>query len=186
MSEQELLQLIDALKLNADVINDNSVLFSDFMKDWLEIHRSKIQKSTYEGYYKVVYNYITPYFSMLGKKLTEITTEDIERYYSYQILRGLSGSTVLKHHANIRKALAYAKKKHFIRYNPAMDAELPKKEIYIHTFYTPNEIEVLLKSMADTKIFLPVLISSLLGLRRSEIVALQWDCVDLKNSTVSL
>ncbi|RPF43359.1 site-specific recombinase XerD [Hydrogenoanaerobacterium saccharovorans] len=184
MSDQELLKLLDCLKLNIDVINDNSVLFGDYMKDWLEIHKVKIQKSTYEGYYKVIHNYISPYFLKTGKKVNQITTEDIEKYYSFQISKGLSANTVLKHHANIRKALSYAKKKHIIRYNPAIDAELPKKDVYIHTYYTPDEIKELLKIVANTKLFIPVLISSLLGLRRSEIVALQWDCIDLKNNTI--
>lgn len=56
-----------------------------------------------------------------------------------------------------------------------------RKEIVIPTTEEVNEI---IEASKGTDLYLPILFGALLGMRRSEVCALTWDDIDLKNKTV--
>jgi integrase len=180
----ELMQ--ERIKLQQYAKNNNHILFGTFMENWLEIHRVKIQDTTYSGYQSIIKKYISPYFNAREIFLDELTPETIQKYYSYQLSKGLSSNTVLKHHANIRTALDYAFKHNMIPYNTADKVELPKKEKYIAQYYTVDEINQLLLMFKNTRMYTPVLIASTLGLRRSEVLGLQWDSIDFEQRRITI
>lgn len=96
---------------------------------------------------------------------------------------GLKGNTILRYHANIRKSLEYAVKCELIITNPADKIEKPKKEQFIATYYNRSELNELFFAIKNTPIKLPVLITALYGLRRSETLGLKWD-IDFENKTI--
>lgn len=49
------------------------ILFTDYMKQWLESVKPSIQLTTYSGYRDNVCSIIVPYFEPLGLKLREVT-----------------------------------------------------------------------------------------------------------------
>mgnify|MGYP001002771978 CR=1 FL=1 len=59
----------------------NHVLFGKYMENWLEIHRVKIQDTTYSGYQSIIKKYISPYFNSRGVYLDNLTPEAIQKYY---------------------------------------------------------------------------------------------------------
>lgn len=58
-----------------------------------------------------------------------------------------------------------------------------KQEVSIPT---EDHMKLIISSVKDTELYLPVLFASLLGLRRSEICALTWDNIDLESKTVKI
>ena len=100
--------------------------------------------------------------------------------------RNISGNTVAHYHANIHKALDDAVRLKLIPHNPASDVERPKKDNFVASYYTADELMEMFPIFAGTKMELPVLLAAYYGLRRSEVVGLKWSAIDLVNKTITI
>ena len=105
------------------------VLFAEFIRDWLYMMRSKVEPSTYSAYVVNVEKSIIPFF-----QARNCTIQDLERhpkhiqdYYQSMLDAGLSSTTVISRHANVRKCLQYAFQIGLIKSNPADRVEKPRK-----------------------------------------------------------
>lgn len=177
---------IENAKLKPNV--NNNISFADHMLMWLEHHRPNIDETTYDAYSLVLNKHIVPYFKERGIMLYNITSQDIQQYYDYKIASGLSANTVLKHHANIHKALNYACRQGKIQSNPASSThvELPRKQQFVASFYSPTEVTQLFEVAKGTSIYTPILLTGMLGLRRSEALGLKWSSINFDMGTVHI
>ena len=92
------------------------------------------------------------YFSQWGTKLNEINVLDIEMFYAHEKnTRNISGNTVAHYHANIHKALVDAVRLKLISHNPASDVERPKKDNFVASYYTADELMEMFPIFAGTK-----------------------------------
>ena len=163
------------------------MLFSDYLEFWLQWKRKSWEEITYSGYCQNVRSWIGPYFAKRKVRLNEITVLDIEMFYTHEInKRGISGNTVLHYHANIRKALSDAAKLKLIPYNPAAEVERPKKDNFVASYYSADELMEVLPIFANTKMELPVMLAAFYGLRRSEVIGLQWSAIDFERKIVTI
>ncbi len=203
---QDLLQYHDAVKsalgyaveigwLNrnpAEQINpctdEAPILFTDFILEWLEMMKNKVELTTYAAYASGINSSIVPYF--LDKKYT---LQDIEKhpkyiqdYYQSMLNSGLTANTVIHRHANIRKCLQYAFQIGLIKSNPADRIERPRKEKYVAEVYNQQELEKLFEAVKGDPLELGVILASFYGLRRSEVVGLKWDAIDFERKTISI
>lgn len=163
------------------------VLFVDFYWQWLQEHKKDIEPRTYLEYEKIYNKHIKPYFCENGIFLRNLTSEDIQEYYSVKIL-SLSPNTVLKHHANIYSCLKYAKSREFIDVNPMENVKRPKSVKYIASYYTVDQLMNLFKiaKISKSNIYTEIILAGMLGLRRSEIVALKWSSIDFVKQTITI
>lgn len=161
--------------------------FAEFLLDWLELHKTKVQTSTYNGYHHMVHKYIYPYFKSKSIKLENLKPMDIERYYAY-IMKSttLSTNTIIKHHQVIHKCLDYALKNNYIPNNPCDKVDKPQQTFTEYSFLEKEDIDKLIECVKGHKIEIPIYFAIYYGLRRSEILGLTWDCVDLKNDTIKI
>ena len=167
------------------VANGNSVkdiLFTDYMKQWLEKMRLQIRPTTYSGYEDNVYGVIIPYFKPMKLKLTEVTPKHIQDFYTKQRQR-VKGSTVKSYHANIHKAFKDARKLQLIDSNPMECVDPPKKEPYHGQTYTVEEAQKILELVSDTIFEIPIIMMLFYGLRREEAIGLKWHNIDFENNT---
>lgn len=165
---------------------NQDVLFSDYMIQWLDIIADSIEPNTYESYRAMINRYVVPYFSAKKIKLQDLEPQHIQTFYNGQIKNGLSANTVIKQHANIRKALQHAVKMNMIPYNPADKVTLPKKNAYHASFYTSEQINVLLTAFKDEPLYPTVMLTAFYGFRRSEVLGLKWKHVDFKAGTITV
>ena len=164
-----------------------NMLFSNYLEFWLQWKRKSWEEVTYSGYCQNVRSWIAPYFSARKVRLNEITVLDIEMFYTHEInKRGVSGNTVLHYHANIRKALSDAVKLKLIPYNPAAEVERPKKDNFVASYYSADELMEVLPIFANTKMELPVMLAAFYGLRRSDVIGLQWSAIDFERKIVTI
>lgn len=98
----------------------------------------------------------------------------------------LTANTVIHHHGIIRKCLDYAFKMNCIASNLADKVQRPKKEQFIGSFYNETELNMLFEKSKDDPLELIILITAFYGLRRSEVLGLQWDSFDFKNKTIAI
>ena len=126
---------------------------------------------------------MTDYFGNRDITLQDIKPKHIQDFYSHLLEEGLSGNTVKHYHANIRKALQYAMRTDIIPSNPADKVELPKIQKYNPSFYSSDEVKVLLSEVVGTKLEIPVMIDCFYDFRRSEVIGLKWSAIDFEKKT---
>ncbi|VUG03787.1 MULTISPECIES: tyrosine-type recombinase/integrase [Paenibacillus] len=168
-------------------IKEAELLFTDFMLQWLEMMKHQIELTTYASYSRAVKNRIVPHFKEKEILLKDLQPKHIQEFYQYELkTRGVKPNTVIRIHANVRKALQYAFKTGLISSNPADKIERPKKNTFIASFYDSEEIKVLVETIKGDPIELAVQLAAFYGLRRSEVVGLKWDAIDFKNKSISI
>jgi len=129
---------------NEKQIENEDILFCDFIVRWLEYVKQKVRGNTYEAYTIAANAHVIPYFNKLGTKLGELLPIHIEQYYMDKMTDGLSRSTIAKHNTVIHGSLKFAVKKlRILKYNPADSADLPPKgeDVFIGKAYSAEQVE---------------------------------------------
>ena len=124
---------------------------------------------------------------MLGHVvLTKLRPEQISAAYAKALAEGrrdgkggLSPRTVQHMHRILRQALEQAVRWNMLARNPADVVDPPKVERKRMKALDPAETARLLQALRPTRMFVPIMIGVLCGLRRGEITALKWRSVDL-------
>ena len=168
-----------------EAMQKGDILFTDFLLKWLRVAKSTVKLTTYASYEMMATKIIIPYFQILNIKLKELTTEDIQDFYSAQLER-VSANTVIHYHAVIHRALKYAVKIKTIQSNPAVNVERPRKEKFIGSFYDKKEINTLFDIIQSHPLEVAIKLAAFYGLRREEIIGLKWTAIDFENNTLTI
>lgn len=168
-----------------EAMQKGDILFTDFLLKWLRVAKSTVKLTTYASYEMMATRIIIPYFETLNIKLKELTTEDIQEFYSAQLER-VSANTVIHYHAVIHRALKYAVKIKTIQSNPAVNVERPRKEKFIGSFYDKKEINTLFDIIQGHPLEVAIKLAAFYGLRREEIIGLKWTAIDFENNTLTI
>lgn len=182
-AEKMLREKLEDLEKNNITIGKEP-LYSDFIIEWLNV--LQLKQNTFETYEYSIKKHIVPYFEEKKLKLKDITPQHIQKLYKLKLDNGLSPNTVLKIHANIHKSLDYALKNNLIAYNPSDRVTLPKKQKYKGKMYSVAEVQTLFSVIIGDPIEPAVVLASILGLRRSEVLGLKWDVVDFNSGCISI
>ena len=168
--------------------NEVSILFTDFMLEWLEMMKQCVEETTMASYTCSVKKRIVPYFLEKRYTLTEIEENPkyIQDYYQSELDKGLSANTVIHRHANIRKALQYAFQIGLIKSNPADRVERPKKNKFVASYYNKEELDTLFKVSKGDPMELAIILAAFYGLRRSEVIGLKWSAIDFERKTITI
>lgn len=168
-------------------ITNSEILFSDFIRYWLEVVKNKVDIVTYQGYESNANANVIPYFDNNKIKLQGITKNHLQEYFDYKIKQGRSdgkpyAATSIKQFKNIiNQSLKLAVKKDLIPSNPCQFVELPKIQRYESKYYTANQIKDLLAAVKGDPLEPLIKITVLYGLRRSEVLGIKWDSIDFES-----
>ena len=117
---------------------------------------------------------------LMSKNIEDITQEDVQNAINAEVLKGISPKTV----RNIHGLLSSVMKQ--FRPNFALNTTLPKKQKTTIQIPDKDEVNKILEYIKDTELEIPILLTSGLGLRRSELCALQWKDIDFKKQTLRI
>lgn len=180
------LKLFELDKVQGVSPSPEKLTLADYLTYWVEDYKPMIcEYTTLYGYKVIINNHIIPHIGKI--MLRNLRVDDINRYFSILSNEGLSNNTIKKHYNLLKSALSQAVREDKIYFN-VMDKIAPpkttKKEV---SFYTAEELAVLL-DVIKTKpaLDIAVNISAFTGLRREEMLGLKWDCVDFKNSILTI
>lgn len=182
-----------ALYENNDLPLTSEILFYEYILLWLNEAKIKVDEVTFLHYQEMVNAHILPYFRNINIKLIDVNRSVLQKYFieKYENGRidgkgGLS-STTLKHHRNIiNQTLSLAVKNNLILSNPCQYVTMPKSERYNYDFYNLDEINCLLSSIKDERLFPLYFVTISFGLRRSEVLGIKWDSIDLENKKLTI
>jgi len=167
----------------------------EWLREWLKLIEDKnLSPSTLRGYRDIVEHHLIPALgSILLAKLQPI---HLEQYYAKALREGrkdrkaktlgasLKAQSVLHHHRILHRALAHAEKLDLIPRNPARRVEPPRPDHHEPATLSPEDARRSLDVLRGTYLYIPTLLAIATGMRRSEILGLRWQDVDLKAGTV--
>ena len=106
-----------------------NIFFTDYLKNWLNSIKSRLQPSTVRGYSTNIEKTVIPYFEPKKFLLTELKARHIQEFYTYCLTeKKANPNTVIRYHANIRKCLQTALKQELVLSNQADLVDKPKKK----------------------------------------------------------
>jgi len=101
--------------------------------------------------------------------------------------KSVSPNTVTKHLRHVSKSLDNAVKQNIIAFNPIKRIDMPKKIKFTGAkHYNEQQIEQLLECSKGDPLELIILLTIFYGLRRSEVLGLKWDAIDMENNTITI
>ena len=174
-------------------IVQTDALFSDYVRVWLEHIARSVDAVTLQGYKTLSDTHILPYFDESGTKLSKLDHQTIQRYMDtkHQSGRrdgkgGLSPRSLRLHKNIIAQTLDLAVRNKLIQSNPCQFVVLPQCTRYESTFYTESQLNTMFSALKDDPILPMLRITAWYGLRRSELLGLQWDSIDLERKTMTI
>ena len=131
------------------------------------------------------------YFENKGKKIFDLTREDMQEYIDYLISLGRSNSTVSRSTASIKNLYRYLINKNLVEENIAENIDAPKVDRKEPMILTSKEIEMLLeqpdlselKGQRD-KAMLEILYAT--GIRVTELISLRLEDVNLSSGYIKV
>jgi integrase len=167
---------------------------SDFLERWLKYIKPNVSPRTHERYEQIATKNIGP---LLGSKpLSKLQPIEISEAYASALESGrcdgkggLSPRTVHHMHRVLYSALNQAERWKLINRNPAALLEKrdrPKIERKPVTTIDAPTTAAVFDAARERRLFIPLVLAALCGLRRGEITALRWRSIDLDNGQLAV
>lgn len=172
-------------------VEASQMMLSDYIQQWFETHRQGLALSTELRYRGHINCHIIPVLGTIP--LQKLTVLQVQAFAN-QLLqngfkgngrpRGLSPKSVRESVGLLKQALEQAITWGLLSRNSAIGVKIPKvvqKEMQV---ITDVQAEMILSALESTYAWLPTMIAYHTGMRRGEVLALSWDCVDLDKATI--
>jgi integrase len=172
-------------------LEPSRVTLAEFLDRWLAHMRPQISARTHERYTELVTKNIAP---ALGNVfLSRLQAVQISEAYARALVSGrrdgkggLSPASVHYQHRVLKKALGQAVKWRLLPGNPIDAVDPPRVERTRMQTYDMAQTAEALALVRRTRLYVPVLLALLCGLRRGEITALRWRNVDLDGAQLAI
>lgn len=136
---------------NEEKENNQEILFVDYLRDWLYSVKGEVEPYTFKNYRMIVEKKVVPYFEPQKLLLGELKARHIQEFYTYCLNeQKLNPNTVIRYHANIRKALQRPLKQELVSSNQADLVDKPKKKKFIAKVLSPSEIQKIFNEIKGT------------------------------------
>ncbi len=199
-TKKECIEKLEKLKAELGGIKSDKVKpdmrFGDWIEYWYENHaKPKIRPTTQAGYEDRIRLHIVPEIGDIP--LNKLTQNDLQQFYGRlkksgrKVLverygEGLSDRMVRMCHATCRTALQKAVQEGLIRTNPAIGCKLPPKKAREMQVLDREELQRFLIQAQAEGYYELFLLDLATGLRRGEIMALQWDDLDFETGVLNV
>lgn len=182
-----------ARELNGRNDKDRSLTFGAYLTTrWLPGKRLALAHSTWDGYRRKIDRHILLTLGTVA--IRRLRPHHLESLYDRKLhptdgSRALAPKTVLEIHLIIRGALNDAVERGIVSRNVALVAHAPKLRAIPKVeqqAWTAQQLQAFLRAAAGHRLFPAFWLAASAGMRRSELLGLKWDDIDLDTGTVSI
>lgn len=157
------------------------------VSEWVDIFKSTYRENVDQAY---IVNDNVPYNRLVSKlgrmRMVDVTEADLQNALNQ--VKGMSYSTCDKYKQAIKRVFERARKNKIIPDNPAEDLRLPPHVKGTHRALESWEVELILAHWNEQGVNagLWVMLMLLCGLRRGEMMALDWSSIDMDGRTLKV
>ncbi|MFC1860067.1 tyrosine-type recombinase/integrase [Chloroflexota bacterium] len=181
-------------KVDRGILPASKQKVKELLYEWLDTYvLTNCSERTYLGYKGIINRHITPALGHV--KLKDLRPAIIQRFYGLSLQKvnernhqNLKCRTVLRMHRVLSQALRWGVRQGYLSTNPASrdHVDPPKAKRYIGRTLDPAEVSELLEVAYDSYYY-PVIYTAIsTGIRRNELLALQWRDIDILGMTISV
>jgi len=181
----------EQLRNNIYIDNNKHITVAEYFDFWFENCCQGLAPRTIISYKNIAKAYIIPNLGQL--ELQNIKPVHILQYQNDMLEDGkrkkeggLHQNTVRKHNVLLNKALRDAVELEFISRNPAESIKPPPYIKPKTEHLKPSEVQSILKVLEGDMMHDIVSVAVKTGMRRGEILGLQWDYVDMDERIISV
>jgi integrase len=188
-TKEEVLRKLNALRSELDkgmpLANDRTPL-RRYLDRWLEdVVRPQRRPNTYASYAERIQTHIAPELGRIP--LAKLKAHDIQRFLNRKVQGGkLSPVSVGYLHRILRSALTQAVKWGLVPRNEATLVEPPRVERVERQVLDLDQARAFLAAVRGDRLEALYSVGFAIGLRRGEVLGLQWGDVDLTSGTVTV
>ncbi len=183
-AEQIMRKMLNAIEED-QVLEPSNEKLKDWMEEWLRIFCPDIELTTRDGYEGQIRSRLNPYLGEVPLK--SLKTNMIQSWVNQlHKEKGLSPKSIRNVYLNLKAALDKAVIVRKISHNPCAGVVLPKGCRPKVEIYDISEVQLMLDVAKGTDMYFPLLLEISLGLRRGELLALQWDDIDFEGGVIHI
>jgi integrase len=178
------LDILKKQRETGELVKTGKMTVSDWSTSWIDFKRSRIKPTTLARYESDIRVNIIP---LLGSiRLSDVSTNDVEKLHSTLLDRGMSPNTVRHAHCVLSGMLQDAVRFDMIYRNAASVVPIPKIPASINNILSADEFIRLLEATESVqdRTLLGMAINT--GMRSGELLALRWRDVDLQKDQLTI
>lgn len=188
-ADQALRRFITELE-RGEYIEDNNITVSDWLQKWLEVYIvPTVSPTTLVGYKGMIRRYIDPLIGHL--QVQEMNALAVQIWVNKLKVSPSSGEPLtagtIKHTYHVlRGAMDKAVQAGLIHRSPCAGIQLPKGEKKKPVIYDETQIQQLLDFARGTEMELIIDLELCMGMRRGELLGLQWQDIDWEKNQIHI
>ena len=161
------------------------VRLAEYLRRWIDYQRARgIRSRTLEGYEGYIRREIVPVIG--GLELAKLRPGHIRAVLARVQQRGLSAATVAQVRSVLGSALRQAVAEGLIAANPVASVKRPRLQRREVHWPTSVQLGALLETSLGSTWEVPILLATVTGARRAEVLGISWEDVDLEAGTISI
>lgn len=164
-------------------IEPSKMRVREFFLQYLEARKINLRETTYYNYRKHINNHIIPKLGNIP--MQKLKGVDLEKFYG-DLSETMKPVTVRSIHQIVRTALSYAVRHEIVKKNVADVVSPPRgKEKTVNT-WSEEHVLYFLDNAKDSRYYVAYLLAITCGMRKGEILGLQWKDIDFERRTLSV
>lgn len=172
-----------------DLLSNQRKTLAQVANQWIESGISeKVRQSTANGYIDIYDRYIKPFLG--HRSITDLNVNEIDAWLAHLKAIGLSASTRKKARQTCNTIFKFAIRKRYALQNPVLDSQVPANEPGFVTQVQPpltlKEAHSYLEYFRDTDLDLLIFLALLTGMRRGEMIGLNWSDISFDDLTLTI
>ena len=166
-------------------VANTQIKLGEYLERYIDdVARHTLRPRTLESNMGYIKNHIKPQLGNI--KLIALRPDQIQRFYTSLLNKGLSKRTVQYIHAILHKALKQALKWGLITKNPSDLVEVPKPDKKRFKIWNPKEVKLFLSTVKNHRWYPIYVIACYCGLRQGEILGIHKRDINLEKGIIQV
>ncbi|WP_163530703.1 site-specific integrase [Halobacillus ihumii] len=186
-AENEVANILNKLE-NEEYFTEKKIYLKEFILEWLEVSaKQTVKSSTLNGYRSAIQSRIIPKFG--NSRIKDLKPTMFLRYYNELIEEGISEEYIQYIHVILKHSLSFAVKWQYVKQNPMTNVSPPSRRRKKVNTWSIEECQKFLRlQKKHNKIhrYMLYYLAIFTGMRRGEILGLQWSDINFENHVISI